>query len=121
LYLLYKEYKYAKEVTALIHAYLNILKISYIRNKKQTTSNLKVYEEVISNELTVDEYDQVYKTLSKAWSVPFYKTPNSSFADGKRIIDELITKIDYVVKDPNYHTLIKQAESRFQNRDNDED
>jgi len=71
--------------------------------------------------VTIDEYDQVYKTLSKAWSVPFYRTPNSSFADGKRIIDELITKIDYVVKDPNYHTLIKQAESRLQNPDNDED
>lgn len=120
-YLLYKEYKYGKEVTGLIHAYLNLLKISYLRNKKQTVSNLRVYEEVISKEMVIDEYDQVFKTLAKAWGVSYFKSTAGSFADGKRILEELIKKIDYVTKEPGYEKIIKEAEFSLKNPDEDMD
>lgn len=114
-YLLYKEYKYSKEVTSLIHTYLNFLKISYIQNKNQTILNLKIYEQMISNEMTTYDYDQVFKTLTKSWKVLYMKSSIGSFADGKKILEKLAKKIDHESKEPYYNEIVKRAEYDLKN------
>lgn len=113
LYLLFKEYRYYKSVSALLSVYLNLLKINYLKSKKKTIINLEIYENLIGNELSAGEYDSIFKELSKAWKIPYVKSKYGPFADGKKILEYLINKLDYVIKEPEFQEIIEKTENRI--------